>query len=154
MDVQNPAPPPADPRFDFMGNYIIKIMKVKVDKWIRVVTTDETLNTLKEFVDQPLPLLLVVVLTSANQLLPVTTFPCYMRNKAIYFVKNRVDAVPKENFVDMLNYGECSYFFSVGYGWVIYSHRHHIIINAGFNQYLGSLFRVHLKHIAVCITNR
>lgn len=95
-----------DPRFEFIGSYAVKSLKLKSEKWTRVLASEENRCILRDFVDKPLPLLLVVVLTHANQLLPVVSFPCYLKNKAVYFVKKKADAIPKENCAEMVVYGE------------------------------------------------
>lgn len=95
-----------DPRFDFIGSYAVKSLKLKPEKWMRVLGLEEHRTTLKDFVDKPLPLLLVVVLTHAAQLVPVISFPCYLKNKAVYFVKKKADVVPKENCSHMLVFGK------------------------------------------------
>ncbi|KAL4716849.1 hypothetical protein ACJJTC_012660 [Scirpophaga incertulas] len=95
-----------DPRFEFIGTYTVKSLKLKPEKWMRVLALEEYRTTLKDFVDNPQPTLLVVVLTHALQLMPVTTFPCYLKNKGVYFVKKKPDAVPKENCSEMLIFGD------------------------------------------------
>lgn len=95
-----------DPRYDFIGSYAVKSLKLKPEKWTRALGLEEHRSILKDFVDQPFPLLLVVVLTHANQLVPVISFPCYLKNKAVYFVKKKADVVPKENCSHMLVFGK------------------------------------------------
>lgn len=73
---------------------------------MRVLGTDEYKRTLLDFVDRQFPILLVVVLTHANQLVPVISFPCYLKNKAVYFVKKSPDVIPKENCAEMVIFGE------------------------------------------------
>jgi dynein heavy chain, axonemal len=107
-----------DPRYEFIGSYAVKSLKLKPEKWLRVLATEEHKVTLKDFVEKPQPILLVVVLTHALQLLPVTTFPCYLKNKGVYFVKKKPDAVPKENCAEMLIFGE---FLCLSYGQYIAS---------------------------------
>lgn len=95
-----------DPRFDFIGSYAVKSLKLKPEKWMRVLGLEEHRSTLKDFVDKPYPMLLVVVLTNALQLVPVISFPCYLKNKAVYFVKKKADAIPKENCAEMVIFGK------------------------------------------------
>ncbi|XP_028172090.1 dynein beta chain, ciliary-like [Ostrinia furnacalis] len=104
MDQAGPSSSNQDPRFEFIGSYAVKSLKLKPEKWMRVLGTEEHRTTLRDFVDKPLPLLLVVVLTHTNQLVPVISFPCYLKNKSVYFVKKKPDVVPRENCTEMLIY--------------------------------------------------
>ncbi|CAH0405196.1 unnamed protein product [Chilo suppressalis] len=106
MDQSGSSSSNQDPRFEFIGTYTVKSLKLKPEKWLRVLGSEEYRTTLRDFVDKPLPFLLVVVLTHANQLMPVVSFPCYLKNKAVYFVKKKPDVVPKENCVEMLIFGD------------------------------------------------
>lgn len=95
-----------DPRFDFIGSYAVKSLKLKPEKWTRVLGVEEHRATLNDFVNKPLPLLLVVVLTHTAQLVPVISFPCYLKNKAVYFVKKKADVIPKEQCAEMVVFGK------------------------------------------------
>ncbi|CAG9135931.1 unnamed protein product [Plutella xylostella] len=106
MDQAGPSTSNQDPRFDFIGSYAVKSLKLKPEKWTRVLGIEEHRSTLKDFVDKPMPILLVVVLTHAAQLVPVVSFPCYLKNKAVYFVKKRADVIPKENCSDFVIFGD------------------------------------------------
>lgn len=106
--MELPFPPSGDARYDFIGLFCLKALKLKQEKWIRIITTEEQKEVVDQFLNQPLPLLLVVVLTNANMLIPVVSFPCNLKNKSCYFVKSRPDVVPKEGIADMLIYGKYS----------------------------------------------
>lgn len=109
MDQPGPSSSNQDPRFDFIGSYAVKSLKLKPEKWMRVLGFEEHRSTLKDFVDKPYPLLLVVVLTHALQLMPVISFPCYLKNKAVYFVKKKPEAIPKENCSHMVIFGKFTF---------------------------------------------
>ncbi|CAH2050780.1 unnamed protein product, partial [Iphiclides podalirius] len=106
MDQPGPSSSNQDPRFDFIGSYAVKSLKLKPEKWMRLVSVEEHRSILKEFVDKPFPVLLVVVLTHSAQLVPVISFPCYLKNKAVYYIKKKPDVVPKENCADMVIFGD------------------------------------------------
>ncbi|XP_041975803.1 dynein beta chain, ciliary [Aricia agestis] len=95
-----------DPRFEFIGSYVVKSLKLKPEKWLRLLSVEEHRSTLRDFVDKPRPTLLVVTLTHTAQLLPVVSFPCCLKNKAVYFVKKRPDVVPRESCADMVIFGD------------------------------------------------
>ncbi|KAL4716976.1 hypothetical protein ACJJTC_012787 [Scirpophaga incertulas] len=107
--------PNQDPRLDFIGTYIVKSLKLKPEKWLRVLTIEEHQATLADFTDKPLPVLLVVVLTHSMQLQPVTTFPCYLKNKGAYFIKKKPDSIPKENCAEMLIFGKIDLIYFLNY---------------------------------------
>nr|XP_026486610.1 dynein beta chain, ciliary [Vanessa tameamea] len=106
MDQPGPSTTNQDPRFDFIGSYVVKSLKLKPEKWLRVLSIEEHRSTLKEFLDKPYPILLVIVLTHSAQLVPLISFPCYLKNKAVYFVKKRPDVVPKERCAEMVIFGD------------------------------------------------
>ncbi|CAG9581722.1 unnamed protein product [Danaus chrysippus] len=106
MDQPGPSTSNQDPRIDFIGSYVVKSLKLKPEKWMRVLSIEEHRSTLKDFLDKPHPILLVVVLTHAAQLVPVISFPCYLKNKAVFFVKKRPDVVPKERCAEMVIFGD------------------------------------------------
>lgn len=75
---------------------------------MRALGVEEHRSILKDFVDKPFPMLLVVVLTNALQLVPVVSFPCYLKNKAVYYVKKKPDAIPREDCAQMVIFGMSS----------------------------------------------
>lgn len=110
MDQPGPSSANQDPRFEFLGSYTVKSLKLKPEKWLRVLGIEEHRSTLKDFVDKPFPILLVVVLTNTLQLVPVISFPCYLKNKAVYFVKKRPDAIPKDGCAQMVVFGKLFFY--------------------------------------------
>lgn len=116
MDQPGPSTSNQDPRYDFIGSYVVKSLKLKPEKWMRVLSIEEHRTTLRDFLDKPYPILLVVVLTHAAQLVPVVSFPCYLKNKAVYFVKKKPDVVPKERCAEMVIFGK---YFSTFYFFLL-----------------------------------
>lgn len=64
-----------DTRFEYMGSFVQKTLKLKPEKWMRLSMIEEHKTTIKEFMDRPVPMQLIVVLTQAAQLIPQTSFP-------------------------------------------------------------------------------
>ncbi|XP_059610636.1 dynein beta chain, ciliary isoform X2 [Phlebotomus argentipes] len=96
-----------DLRFEFMGSYVQKTLKLKPEKWLRVVTVEEHKAIIKEFLDRPTPVHLVILLTPSAQLIPCTTFPLtQLKTKGVYFIKKYPQEVPRENCQDMLIVGD------------------------------------------------
>lgn len=65
----------SDPRLEFMGLYVQRRLKLKPEKWLRLTTTEEHKNLLKQFLDQEHQMQLIIVLTPSAQLLPLANFP-------------------------------------------------------------------------------
>lgn len=78
-----------DTRFEYMGSFVQKTLKLKPEKWMRLATVEEHKSTIKEFLDRPHPMQLIVVLTQAAQLIPQTSFPLtQLKSKGIFgFIK-------------------------------------------------------------------
>jgi len=64
-----------DLRLDFMGSFIQKTLKLKPEKWQRLLTFEEHKTVIKDFLDVPPLMILIIQVTQSAQLLPVTSFP-------------------------------------------------------------------------------
>lgn len=51
---------PQDPRPEFFGNYIIKALKVKSEKWFRLMVTEEQGSKVYNFLDNPECIVLII----------------------------------------------------------------------------------------------
>lgn len=67
--------PPQDPRMDLMGNYVQKTLKLKPEKWTRMINTEEHKAVVMKFLERPSPMLLVIILTHTAQLIAANGFP-------------------------------------------------------------------------------
>lgn len=85
-----------DIRSEFIGSYVTKTLRLKPEKWLRVVAAEEYKAILLDFLDNDTPTILIITLTSSLQLIPVTRFPVSLKNKGVYFVKKSIAAVPKD----------------------------------------------------------
>ncbi|TMW50187.1 hypothetical protein DOY81_004746 [Sarcophaga bullata] len=87
-----------DPRLELMGSFVIKSLKLKPEKWTRVITVEEHKGIIKEFIDRPTPVVLIIILTPAAQLVPTTTFPLsQLKSKGVYFIKKYALPIPRED---------------------------------------------------------
>lgn len=89
-----------------MGLYVQRRLKLKPEKWLRLTTTEEHKNLLKQFLDQEHQMQLIIVLTPSAQLLPLTNFPLtQLKTKGTYtkqdisekrlnFYKETTQAIP------------------------------------------------------------
>lgn len=78
----DPQTPQIDNRLEFLGNYVQKTLKLKPEKWTRMLATEENKAILKKFLERPHPVLVVIVLTQTAQLIASNGFPLpQLKNK-------------------------------------------------------------------------
>lgn len=78
----DPQTSQVDIRLDFLGNYVQKTLKLKPEKWTRMLSTEENKAVVKRFLERPHPVLLVIVLTQSAQLIAANGFPLpQLKNK-------------------------------------------------------------------------
>lgn len=58
-----------------MGNYVQKTLKLKPEKWARMIATEEHKALVMKFLERPSPVLLIIVLTHTAQLVAYSGFP-------------------------------------------------------------------------------
>lgn len=100
------APSNHDPRLEYLGSYVTKSLRLKPEKWSRVLAIEDYRNILKDFTDKPTCLILIVVLTPSAQLIPTNSFPVVLKTKGVYFVKKTPAVIPKERCNEMIIAGE------------------------------------------------
>uniref|UniRef100_A0A182IVR3 Dynein beta chain, ciliary n=4 Tax=Anopheles atroparvus TaxID=41427 RepID=A0A182IVR3_ANOAO len=61
----------SDPRFEFLGSFVQKTLKLKPEKWHRLVTLEEHKAVLKEFFDNAQTVVMIIILTPSAQLIPL-----------------------------------------------------------------------------------
>lgn len=72
--MEQPAQP-VDKRPEYLGQYVQKTLKLKLEKWTRMMATEEHKSVVIKFLERPLPLVLIIVLTPTAQLVASSTFP-------------------------------------------------------------------------------
>ena len=108
-----------DHRIEYIREYTLTSMRLKIDKWNKIIISDEQRSYLLAFVDKPEPQQMVIsqniaghlqvwccaVLASVGILKPNpnilqihTDWPSPMRNKGVFFVKKEKKPMPAENF--------------------------------------------------------
>lgn len=50
----------SDPRLSFIGNYVQKALKLKTEKWTKVLTVTEYRMLILEFLDKPASMILII----------------------------------------------------------------------------------------------
>ncbi|XP_012283270.1 dynein beta chain, ciliary [Orussus abietinus] len=89
--------PAGDLRLEHLGSFVQKSMKLKPEKWGRLLLTEEHRNVVLEFLDNPLPAALFVILTPNSQLVTSSSFPMpCARTKGIYAIKVTQTSIPKD----------------------------------------------------------
>lgn len=77
----DPQTSQVDNRLDYLGNFVQKTLKLKPEKWSRMMTTEENKAMIKKFLERPQPILLVIYLTPAAQLVASNGFPVALKSK-------------------------------------------------------------------------
>ncbi|XP_039595259.1 dynein heavy chain 9, axonemal [Polypterus senegalus] len=97
---------PADKRLEFIENYVLKSMKLKPDRWQKLMGSEEQRQLIQSFLDKSDQLALVVTLNAAALLVASTEFPASTKNKAVYFVKRQREALVPDTIRTNLLYGD------------------------------------------------
>jgi dynein heavy chain len=95
-----------DPRINTMATYCCNTLKVKADKWAKMINQEENVVTIKQFLEKKEAEVLVMIINTAGQLQPTPNFPLSIKTKAVYFVKRRPEAVKKDQFFSLVLCGE------------------------------------------------
>ncbi|XP_031336595.1 dynein beta chain, ciliary isoform X1 [Photinus pyralis] len=100
-------PPQIDNRNDYLGTFVQKTLRLKPEKWSRMMATEEHKAVVMKFLERPLPLLLVIVLTPAAQLVASNGFPLVqLKTKGVYFIKKVAMPVSKITPADTIIMGD------------------------------------------------
>lgn len=64
-----------DNRMDFLATFVKKTLKLKPEKFTRMMATEEHKAVVMKFLERPMPALLVIALTPTAQLIASNGFP-------------------------------------------------------------------------------
>jgi dynein heavy chain len=98
-----------DPRIEFLQQYTLKTMKLKNDKWLKMMSQEENLVLVNEFMERGDRHIMVIYANASGQLVPMNTFPTTTKAKAVYFIKRSSESVKKENYKTLLMFGDVSH---------------------------------------------
>ena len=99
----------ADPRIDYVSEYVLKTFKLKPDKWSKLINNEENRQMLLEFFDKQDNPQLIISMNSAGALIPSNEFQASSKNKSVYFLKrDKREPIGKDNFKTALVYGDLS----------------------------------------------
>ena len=98
-----------DVRLVFISEYVLKTLKQKSDRWAKMISLEESRQTIMEFLDKSDPMILVIYQNQQGQLLPSHDFPPTTKTKSVYFVKKEKTTVNNQNMKNVLTFGDLSY---------------------------------------------
>ena len=93
-------------RLDFIQDYTLKSLRLKQEKWNKLVVSDEQRGYILSFVEKDLPQELIISQNIGGQLQVHTDWPSPLRNKGVFFVKRHDKPLP-EQVEDLLDYMAC-----------------------------------------------
>ena len=98
-----------DKRLEFAKQYVLKSLKIKSDKWDKMKSIEDNETLLNEFLENSDAVFLIFFLNSSGQLTPLSHFPPSTKNKTIYFIKHKREAVQPGKLQQICFYGDLSY---------------------------------------------
>ncbi|KAL1129232.1 hypothetical protein AAG570_013761 [Ranatra chinensis] len=97
-----------DPRLLFLYQYLSRTVKFKVDKWHKMMATEDYKAMVMNFINRPTEEKLIITLTSAGVLQPSTNFPVSSKSKSSYFIRRRPEPLTAANVRQLLMFGDIS----------------------------------------------
>ncbi len=91
-----------DSRIEFMANYCLNTLCLKVEKWIRMYDFQESRRSITQFLENPEQDTICFYEKSVGNLVASNTFPHYYKRKACYLIKNSKIAISKEQKMNNL----------------------------------------------------
>lgn len=73
--------PQVDKRMEYLGTFVQKMLKLKPEKWSRMMTIEDHKSIVMKFLERSLPNLLVLILTPSAQLQASNSFPVALKTK-------------------------------------------------------------------------
>ncbi|XP_030371689.1 dynein beta chain, ciliary [Scaptodrosophila lebanonensis] len=96
-----------DNRPEFFWNYISKTMRLKQEKWTKMITTNEFKDIVMEFLKDPEKPRIIFTMNTGGLLYPMYNFPAKPRAKVVYFIRNKTPSeLTEENMMKSLMYGD------------------------------------------------
>ena len=99
----------SDQRLSFVMQYVMKSLKIKSDKWEKMKSIEDNEVLLNDFLERGDAIFLVFFVNTTGQLLPMAQFPNSCKNKIIYFIKHKREAVQAGKLQQICFYGDLSY---------------------------------------------
>ncbi|TSL75253.1 Dynein heavy chain 17, axonemal [Bagarius yarrelli] len=90
-----------DDRLEFMGCFILKVLRLKRDKWQKFVAVEQNRNVVHDFFERVDNCRLFISLNAGLQLVVTRDFTATFKNLTVYFVKKENVVIKYENFHDL-----------------------------------------------------
>ena len=101
--------PSEDVRFLFFEEYILRAMKLKGDKWAKLINVDENAALIFTFFDNAEQEKLVFTLNAGGMLQVSLDWPLATKSKTLFYLKrNKATRVTKDNYKTAFIYGDLS----------------------------------------------
>ncbi|XP_060515880.1 dynein beta chain, ciliary [Cylas formicarius] len=98
-----------DSRLEFLRTYVQKSLKLKAEKWSRMMATEEHKAVVIKFLERTFPTVLVIILTPSAQLVPSNGFPlAQLKSKGVFFVKKEPLPISKTTPGELVIVGDLS----------------------------------------------
>ncbi|XP_069511343.1 dynein axonemal heavy chain 17 [Ambystoma mexicanum] len=97
-----------DKRLEFLQNYTMMSLRLKIEKWSKFLSSDENKQQLVDFLTLADLMVLVISTNPAGQLYASSGFPTSLKSKGVYFVKKSKDPITKDNIKTILTVGDTS----------------------------------------------
>ncbi|XP_039431337.1 dynein beta chain, ciliary-like isoform X4 [Culex pipiens pallens] len=97
-----------DPCAAFVGSYVLKTMRLKDEKWQKLMGNEELKMIVMEWVKRAPVRRLIVTLSNAGALIPTHYFPTTSKGKRCFFVKIRETVLDIDNIREQIMYGDLS----------------------------------------------
>ncbi|KAF5280421.1 hypothetical protein FQR65_LT03230 [Abscondita terminalis] len=98
-----------DYRVEYMLNYLMKSMKLRMDKWNKMWSIDENSKTVLKFFDKPEIPKIIMNVNVSGALVPLLEFPPNLKTKSSYFIRRVPEPITRENIKDVLLIGDVSH---------------------------------------------
>ncbi|KAJ3096963.1 hypothetical protein HDU97_005410 [Phlyctochytrium planicorne] len=95
----------ADPRVNWFEERVCSALKIKNDKWKKMLSANENIEILNHFLEQNYNTVLFY-LNQKDELLPAIDFPPFLKKKSIYFLKNNIGAALTNDLEKELTMGD------------------------------------------------
>ncbi|XP_018058898.1 PREDICTED: dynein heavy chain 9, axonemal [Atta colombica] len=95
-----------DERIEFLYKYLVLSRKIKLDKWIKMITNEEYKETIMKFFDTPSEMILIIQVNLVGMLVPFLEIPATGQIKTTYFIKKNPVEITKENYRSIIIPGD------------------------------------------------
>ncbi|XP_030631015.1 dynein heavy chain 17, axonemal-like [Chanos chanos] len=86
-----------DKRIDFLQEVTLKSLKLKQDKWQKLIAGEDNRTIINSFFEKSDVSNLIISLNTSSQLVASLSFPHTLKSKAVYFVKKSKEVLNKDN---------------------------------------------------------